>query len=337
MLDVMTRVSLLDLIPLAEGQTPAAGLADARELVRAADRLGYHRYWVAEHHNTRAIASTSPAVTLAWLGNGTERIRLGSGGVMLPNHAPLVVAEQFALLEAMYPGRIDLGLGRAPGTDPITAAALRRDTSHEAVNRYPADVLEIMALLGERRPQVEAERMQRLRAAAEVPHTPEFWLLGSSLYSAELAGVLGLPYAYAHHFAMSGDALAAAAHYRRHFTPSPTLDAPQFMISASVLVADTHQEALRLDVPQRVSRYQLIAGKLDKMLSPEDAAEFAGKVEGHDLWRRARGNQYVGTADVVRRGLERLVDQTEADELMLSINAHGVSTRIATAEALAPR
>lgn len=332
----MTRISLLDLIPLTQDQTPHDALRDARELVRAADRLGYHRYWVAEHHNTRAIASTSPAVTLAWLGADTERIRLGSGGVMLPNHAPFVVAEQFALLEAMYPDRIDLGLGRAPGTDPVTAAALRRDTSQEAVQRYPSDVAEIMHYLDPANSTVAANPRHQLHAAAEVPHAPEFWLLGSSLYSAELAGLMGLPYSYANHFNMGGDALTAANHYRRHFRPSARLDKPQFMISASVVVAGTEEEAQRLNMTQRVSRFQLLTGKLDKLLSPEEAAEFAKQVENTDIWQRSKGNQYVGTAETVRSGLEELVERTSADELLLAVNAYSLVNRLETVSALAP-
>ena len=333
----MTLVSVLDLIPLTTSQTTADALGDAREFARAADRLGYHRYWVAEHHNTDAIASTSPPVVLAALGAATERIRLGSGGVMLPNHAPFVVAEQFALLEAMYPGRIDLGLGRAPGTDPITAAALRRDPSPQAVHDYPRDVVEILGLLGGMRPGHDPEHFRRLRAAATIAHTPEVWLLGSSLYSAELAGVLGLPYAYANHFAMHGDPVAAFEHYRRHFEPSVTLEAPRTMVSASVLVAETHAEALRLDVPQRVQRYELMAGKLGKRRSPEEAAAFAESVESTELWQRSSGHQYAGTAEVVRRGLDTLVERTGVDELMITTGAHALADRIRTLEALAPQ
>lgn len=332
----MTLVSVLDLIPLTTEQTTADALADAREFARAADRLGYHRYWVAEHHNTDAIASTSPPVALAALGAATERIRLGSGGVMLPNHAPFVVAEQFALLEGMFPDRIDLGLGRAPGTDPITAAALRRDTSHQTVHDYPRDVLEILGLLDERRRDQDPEHFRRLRAAANVAHAPEVWLLGSSLYSAELAGVLGLPYSYANHFAMHGDPAAAFDHYRRHFEPSATLDAPRTMVSASVLVAESHADALRLDVPQRVQRYELMAGRIGKRRSPEEAAKFADSVVNTDLWMRATGSQYCGTADVVARGLDRLVERTRADELMLTTGAYDLADRISTLEALAP-
>ena len=332
----MTLVSVLDLIPLTTGQTTTEALSDAREFAQAAERLGYHRYWVAEHHNTDAIASSSPPVTLAWIGAATERIRLGSGGVMLPNHAPYVVAEQFALLEGMFPDRIDLGLGRAPGTDPITASALRRDPSQKAVHNYPQDVLEILGHLGGMRANHDPEYFRRLRAAADVAHTPQVWLLGSSLYSAELAGALGLPYAYANHFAMHGDPASAFAHYRRHFEPSATLDAPHTMVSASVLVADTHEEAVRLDVPARVQRYELMAGRIGQRRSPEAAAEFAATKVNQDLWERASGHQYSGTVDVVRRGLEHLVERTGADELLLTTSAYALADRIRTLTDLAP-
>ncbi|RRJ86622.1 LLM class flavin-dependent oxidoreductase [Gulosibacter macacae] len=332
----MTLLSVLDLIPLASGQSTHDALGASRELAQAADRLGYHRLWLAEHHNTEAIASTSPPVALAWLGAATERIRLGSGGVMLPNHAPYVVAEQFALLEGMFPGRVDLGLGRAPGTDPITAQALRRDPTHQAVHDYPRNVLEILGYLGDVRDQHDPEYLRRIRAAADIAHLPEVWLLGSSMYSAELAGALGMRYAFANHFAMGTDPVAVFEHYRRSFEPSPTLDAPYAMVSAGALVGETHEDALRLDLPQRVWRYELVAGKIGPVKSPAEAAAFAQQVGESDIWRRARGHEFVGTAEVVRTGLERLVERTGADELMLSVSAHDVADRIATLEALAP-
>ncbi|NLT26582.1 MAG: LLM class flavin-dependent oxidoreductase [Microbacteriaceae bacterium] len=333
----MTLRSVLDMIPLATGQDVPGALDDSKAFVAAADRLGYHRYWVAEHHNTEAIVSTSPPVALAWLGAGTERIRLGSGGVMLPNHAPFVVAEQFALLEGMFPDRVDLGLGRAPGTDPITAAALRRDPSHQAVHEYPQHVLEILGLLGDvREGHHDPETLRRLRAAAEVAHLPEVWLLGSSLYSAELAGVLGLRYAYANHFGMAGDPAAAFDVYRREFRPSPTVAEPWTLVSASVLVADSYAEAQRLDVVARVQRYQLMSNRLGRVVSPEEAARIAEQAGGTELWQRARGHQHVGERDVVEAGLAALVDRTGADELMLATTAHSLDVRLRTLEALAP-
>ncbi|WP_282851700.1 LLM class flavin-dependent oxidoreductase [Gulosibacter sediminis] len=323
----MTVFSVLDLIPLNATQTPKEALADSHALVQRADALGYGRYWVAEHHNSGAIASTAPAVALAYLGTGTERIRLGSGGVMLPNHSPLVIAEQFALLEAMYPGRIDVGLGRAPGTDPITARALRRDMSRETVDRYPSDVLELAGYLGDVHEQVDPELFKKLRAAAEVPNTPEIWLLGSSLYSAELAGVLGMAYSYANHFAMNGNPVQALDHYRENFRPSAALAEPKAMVSASVLVADSIEEGRRLDLPTRVFKYQLFAGEIGPTLTPEDAKTFSERVVNGDLWKRAAGSQHVGPADLVADGLKRLVQVTGADELIMQPNGYDFATR----------
>ncbi|WP_404811349.1 LLM class flavin-dependent oxidoreductase [Gulosibacter chungangensis] len=326
----MTKFSVLDLIPVNDSQKVADALQSSKALVEAADRLGYHRYWVAEHHNTEAIASTSPAVSLAYLGSATERIRLGSGGVMLPNHSPLVIAEQFALLEGMYPDRIDVGLGRAPGTDPITARALRRDMSRETVERYPADVLELAGYLGDVRPQVDAEMFRKLRAAADVPHRPEIWLLGSSLYSAELAGVLGMPFSYANHFAMGQNAVQAVNHYRAHFEPSATLAQPRAMVSATMLVADTIEDAQALDLPTRVGRYQLMAGKMGRTMSPEAAKEFSERVVNSELWNRATGSQFVGPVQLVANSIRQLHDQTGAEEIMLQPNGYDVATRIHT-------
>lgn len=326
----MTKFSVLDLIPVNDSQKVADALQSAKALIEEADRLGYHRYWVAEHHNTEAIASTSPAVSLAYLGSATQRIRLGSGGVMLPNHSPLVIAEQFALLEGMYPDRIDVGLGRAPGTDPITARALRRDMSRETVERYPADVLELAGYLGDVRPQVDAEMFKKLRAAADVEHSPEIWLLGSSLYSAELAGVLGMRFSYANHFAMGQNAVQALNHYRAHFEPSASLAEPCAMVSATMLVADSIEDARALDLPTRVGRYQLMAGKMGRTMSPEDAKDFSEKVVNSELWNRATGSQFVGPVQLVANSIRQLRDQTQADEIMLQPNGYDVATRIHT-------
>jgi luciferase family oxidoreductase group 1 len=290
---------------------------------------------VAEHHNSGAIASTSPAVALAHLGEGTSRIRLGSGGVMLPNHSPLVIAEQFALLEGMYPGRVDIGLGRAPGTDPITARALRRDMSRETVDRYPSDVLELAGYLGDVHEEIDAELFTKLRAAADVANVPDIWLLGSSLYSAELAGMLGMAYSYANHFAMNGNAVEALDHYREHFRPSARLSEPKAMVSASVLVADSLDEARRLDLPTRVFKYQLFAGNIGPTMSPDDAATFSQRVVNADIWHRASGSQYVGPADLVADGLRRLVQVTGADELIVQPNGYDLPTRQRSVDDLA--
>ncbi|MFD2675018.1 LLM class flavin-dependent oxidoreductase [Gulosibacter bifidus] len=337
----MTNVSVLDLIMLRRGESVATGLQHSHQLVQAADRLGYTRYWVAEHHNSEAIASTSPATTLAYLGQGTERIRLGSGGVMLPNHTPLVVAEQFALLSHMYPGRIDLGLGRAPGTDPVTVAAVRGRPLTEgrlpdAVARYPQDVLEIAGYFGDVRPQADRERFRQVRAAADLPHPPQLWLLGSSNYSAALAGELGLPFAYANHFAFGSNPRQAFAAYRDGFVPSAVCPEPLAMISASVLIADSVDAATRLDLPSRVFRYQLMSGTPRAMLTPDEAQEFADNIVNPQLWFRATGSQYLGSAEQVRDRLHDLVTQTGADELIVTLGGSDLATRMHTLTELAP-
>jgi luciferase family oxidoreductase group 1 len=236
-------VGILDTSPVAVGRTSRDALLATTQLAQAADELGYARFWVAEHHAMPAVASTSPGVLIAHLAAATRRIRVGSGGVMLPNHPALVVAEQFAMLEALHPGRIDLGIGRAPGADPATAAALRRTVEGLGAEDFPAELLDVLALLGQtpggRAPSVRA---RRLLATPGQASTPQAWLLGSSLFSAQLAGELGLPYSYAHHFSTghTGEAVAA---YRSAFRPSAVLEAPYVMVSSSVIIADTAERA----------------------------------------------------------------------------------------------
>src|SRR4029079_17755911 len=266
-------LSVLDLAPVGRGSTPAEALRNSIELVQEVERLGYRRHWVAEHHNMPGIASSSPPVLLAHLASVTSTIRLGSGGVMLPNHSALTVAEQFGMLEALHPGRIDLGIGRAPGADPLTAAALRRTVDGLGADDFPAEVVDVLALLGQdlggRAPSLRASRLSATPVATS---SPQVWLLGSSTFSAELAGSLGLPFSYAHHF-NTGHTLQAADAYRRAFRPSPVLDAPRLMVSASVLVADSDEEAAYLSGPSRVMALSLRTGRpLGPIVSPEDAA-----------------------------------------------------------------
>ncbi len=326
---------MLDLIPVAEGQSSADAIAASRRLVQRADELGYHRYWVAEHHNTQLVASTTPPVLLAALGAGTRRIRLGSGGVMLPNHAPFVVAEQFAALESLYPGRIDLGLGRAPGTDPFTAAALRRDVSRERVDEFPNDVLELMGFLGDVRDEHDRDVLARLRVTPDAATHPQIWLLGSSLYGAELAAAYGLPYTFAHHFAMHADPKAAADHYREHFVPSPVLSEPYFMVSVSAIAAETADEATRLALPSRAAMHQIRFGRPTRVLSPEGAAAYANRIQDRSLYDATTGTQLVGTATTVAEGIDRLIERTGADEVILAATTHDVEVRLRTIEALA--
>ncbi|HEX6317768.1 MAG TPA: LLM class flavin-dependent oxidoreductase, partial [Burkholderiales bacterium] len=231
-----TPLSILDLAPIVEGGDAADALRRSLDLARHAERWGYRRYWVAEHHNMKGIASAATSVVIGHLAGGTSKIRVGAGGIMLPNHSPLVIAEQFGTLEALYPGRIDLGLGRAPGTDPVTARALRRGTGADT---FPQDVLELMAYF--RRPEPGQAVQAVPGAGLDVP----VWILGSSLFGAQLAAALGLPYAFASHFAPA-QMMDAVEVYRRSFRPSERLERPYVMLGVNVFAADTEEEARRL-------------------------------------------------------------------------------------------
>src|SRR5689334_23210845 len=250
--DAIVRLSVLDLIPVRTDQTTGAALAATVQLAQAADRLGFTRYWVAEHHNMPSVGATSPPVVLAYLAAQTSQLRLGSGGVMLPNHAPLAVAEQFALLEAAHPGRIDLGIGRAPGSDPVTSMALRGaagrdDRDIEAFPEYLDDVVALMSARGVRVP-LPRDLMREnyvLKATPSAVTEPKLWLLGSSMYSAHLAAAKGLPYVFAHHFSGQGTAEALEV-YRSEFRPSDLAPEPLTFLTVNAVVAETHDEAMAL-------------------------------------------------------------------------------------------
>src|SRR4051794_19949806 len=249
----LPALSVLDLVPVRSGQATADALASTLSLARVADRLGYQRYWLAEHHNMPAVAATNPPVLIALVAGATDRIRVGSGGVMLPNHAPLVVAEQFALLEAAFPGRIDLGIGRAPGSDPVTSYALRHGAggvSDEAVNRFPEYVDNVLAMMEPAGVGLSIQgRTYPLKATPGARSVPTIWLLGSSDYSARLAAEKGMPYVFAHHFSGSGTAEALEL-YRSTFRPSPELLEPRTFLTVNAVVAETEEEAARLALPQ---------------------------------------------------------------------------------------
>lgn len=326
---------MLDLASVGVGRSSAQALAASTRLVQAADRLGYARYWVAEHHNMPAVASTNPPVLMAHLAAATERIKLGSGGVMLPNHAPLVVAEQFALLEALHPGRIDLGIGRAPGTDGLTAQALRRHTDAMSIEDFPLHVMETMAMLGDVRPELMEAAGPRasLAATPNAESYPEIWLLGSSGYSAQMAGMLGLRYSYAHHFAP--DALAAVELYRRSFQPSAVLAEPHVMIATSALIAESQERAEFLAGPSRVQALALRTGMLGPIVTPEQAAERVLSEAELAAMKNLPAIKTVGTAETVIPELRALVAETGADELMVTGYTYEVEDRINTLEALA--
>ncbi len=314
-------LSVLDLAMVPEGRTSGDALADTAALAARAERLGYTRIWVAEHHNMATVASTSPPVLMAHLAAATTTIKVGSGGVMLPNHAPLAVAEQFALLEALHPGRIDLGIGRAPGTDRATAVALRRTDGHRDEEDFPRNLIDLMGLLGD--PRTEHGLWERFRATPEARTFPSVILLGSSGFSAQLAGVLGLPFAFAHHFDMGGTTEAVSI-YREYFEPSDQLDRPYVIVTASVIAADSGAEADRLAAPARLRRFGLRSGRLLPLLPPEEAA-------AHPQYEAARAmgsTAILGDGPTAAAGLADLTVRTGADELMIHTATHGLDERL---------
>jgi luciferase family oxidoreductase group 1 len=317
----MVPLSVLDLATVATGSTPAQALRETLAVAVEVERLGYHRLWVAEHHGMPAVASSAPAVLIAHLADATTTLRVGSGGVMLPNHAPLVVAEQFGTLEALHPGRIDLGLGRAPGTDQVTVRALRRSPEMQA-DTFPDDVVELINYLlpGDGPPGHPAANPGR-------GYLPEVWLLGSSLFSAQLAGILGLPFSFAYHFAprLLDDALRT---YRSHFRPSVLHDEPRAMVAVSVICAPSETEALWLSGSTALSILQLRSGRLGPLPSPEEAAAYSFSDAERAIVDEAMSTHLIGGPDAVTDGLRRLQERTGADELMLSTRSHSYEARV---------
>jgi luciferase family oxidoreductase group 1 len=322
----MPPFSVLDLAPVPQGFTPADALRNTLDLAQHAERWGYNRYWLAEHHNMVGIASAATSVAIGYVAGGTKTIRVGAGGVMLPNHSPLVIAEQFGTLEALYPGRIDLGLGRAPGTDQHTLRALRRDPS--SADTFPQDVLELQALLG---PLQEGQAIQAVPGTdSNVP----LWILGSSLFGAQLAAMLGLPYAFASHFAPN--ALMQALHvYRERFQPSKQLDRPYAMVGVNVIAADTDEEARYLFTSAQQSFTNLFRGARGKLQPPIDDIERywtpAEKAQASNMLACS----FVGSAETLRRGLEDFIAQTKADEVMVAAAIYDHAKRLRSYEILA--
>lgn len=321
-------LSVLDLSVLNDGQSSGEALQTTAALAQAADRLGYTRFWVAEHHNMPSVACTSPTVLMAHLAAITHSIRIGSGGVMLPNHAPLVVAEQFALLESLHPGRIDVGIGRAPGTDPRTAAALRRSPDLLGADTFPRDFLDLMGLLGD--PRTEHGLWQQFRATPAATSAPAVFLLGSSDYSAQFAAQLGLPFGFAHHFDMGGT-LHAAELYRTLFQPSHLLAEPYLIITANVLAADTREEADWHAAPGRLTALGRRTGRFIRLPSPQDASVHPDLPEAN----RLPTSRVVGAIETVVPELRNLVERTGADELMVTSVAYDLSARVRSIELLA--
>ncbi|MFD4674438.1 LLM class flavin-dependent oxidoreductase [Lentzea sp. NPDC058450] len=317
-------LSVLDLAPITSGSSATTALRHARELAQHAERLGYQRIWYAEHHNMPGIASSAPAVLIGHVADATETIRVGSGGVMLPNHPPLVVAEQFGLLEALHPGRIDLGIGRAPGTDQKTARALRRTEAGLSAENFPQELTELIQYF---------EGTAELNAVPAAGNKPPIWLLGSSGYSAQAAGLLGLPFAFAHHFSAQ-NTLPALALYRRHFRPSEVLDKPYAMVCASVVVADTDEQARYIAGPGALSFVKLRQGRPEPLATPQEAADYPYTEIDRLVVEDRMANQIIGSPSTVRSGLDELLESTAADELMVTAIVHGHDDRLRSFELL---
>ena len=322
----MTALSILDLAPVPAGASAGDALRRARDLARHAEALGYNRYWMAEHHNMVGIASAATSVALCYVAEGTTRIRIGAGGVMLPNHSPLVIAEQFGTLEALFPGRVDLGLGRAPGTDGYTWRAMRRDPGSS--DRFPQDVMELQALLG------PVQDGQHVRAVPGMDSNVPLWILGSSTFGAQLAAALGLPYAFASHFA-PGSLLPALRAYRENFRPSAQLARPYAMVGCNVFAADTDAEARRLFTTQQQAFTNMLRNTRGKLLPPID--DIDSYWEPHEKAQASSmlARSFVGSADTVGAGLERFIAETGADELMVASSIFDQSARIHSYSVLA--
>ncbi|MGL4291129.1 MAG: LLM class flavin-dependent oxidoreductase [Phreatobacter sp.] len=322
----MAELSVLDLAPVVQGATPGDALRNSLDLARHVERLGYKRFWLAEHHNMVGIASAATAVAIGYVAGGTSTIRVGSGGIMLPNHAPMVIAEQFGTLEELYPGRIDLGMGRAPGTDQRTLRALRVDPM-EADN-FPQDVLEVQAFLAPAQPG------QAIQAVPGAGTNVPIWILGSSLFGAQLAAMLGLPYAFASHFAP--DALMQALEvYRAKFAASEQLDKPYTMAGINVIAAETDAEARRLFTSSQQQRANMFRGTRGQLAPPIDDIETYWTPSEKIQAERTLTYSFVGSAETVRRGLAHFIANTGVDELMVVAAIYDHKARLRSYEILA--
>ncbi|HLK87123.1 MAG TPA: LLM class flavin-dependent oxidoreductase [Candidatus Binataceae bacterium] len=330
------KLSIIDQSPVPAGATPAQALQNSIELARLADRLGYERYWIAEHHAISALASPAPEILMTRIAAETSAIRVGSGGVMLPHYSSLKVAEVFRMLHALYPGRIDLGVGRAPGGTPLDSFALQRYRGARlSSDDFPDQLLELIAFL--RRDFPSQHPFSRLTVSPDMPGAPEIWLLGSSLWSAAAAARLGLPYAFAH-FIDPNPTRAALEHYLAHFTPSAALAAPRVMIAPGAVCADTQEEAERLLSSARLFRRRIRQGDVRPIPSPEEAlAELGGSGGGPAIDERLGDwpRYFVGTAERVRDQLIDMAGVLHADELMIVTVVHDHRARMRSYELLA--
>ncbi len=326
-MSAMIPLSILDLSPVPEGSDAGQALRNSADLARHAEALGYHRYWMAEHHNMPGIASAATAVALAHVAAGTQTIRIGAGGIMLPNHAPLMVAEQFGTLAALHPGRVDLGLGRAPGSDQVAARAMRRNLGGD-VDDFPRDVMELMRYF---EPAAPGQALQAVPGAGlDVP----VWILGSSTYGAQLAAALGLPYAFASHFA-PGQLREAMAVYRERFRPSARLAAPHVMLGVNIFAAETDAEARRLFSSLQQAFLNLRRGRPGKLPPPVDDMDAKLDPHGRAMLENSLACSVVGGPETVRRGLAEFIAATGADELMVTAQIHDHAARKRSFEILA--
>lgn len=325
-MQVMTipPLSLLDLCSIVEGGGAGEALRASRRLAGHAERLGYRRFWMAEHHNSGGVASAATAVALAFVAEGTSTIRIGSGGVMLPNWAPLQVAEQFGTLAALHPGRVDLGVGRAPGTDALTARALRRTLGAE-VDRFPNDVVELIGYFGPPHPD------QRVRAIPGEGEEVPVWMLGSSTYGAQLAAMLGLPFAFASHFGQQQMPAAIAA-YRGQFRPSRFLDKPYLMLGLSVIAADTDAEAELIATSQHEGFIELFTGNPGKLPPPDAGLERRLTAERLPILRDLQSRTVVGSQDTVRAQMADFAARTAADEIIVTAQIYDEAARMRSFE-----
>jgi luciferase family oxidoreductase group 1 len=328
-------LSVLDLCPVPTGESAGEALRRSIDLARQAERWGLRRFWVAEHHNLPGIASSAPVVLAGQIAAATSAIRVGSGGVMLPNHAPLTVAEQFGTLEALHPGRIDLGIGRAPGTDRATARALRRSAEGLPAADFPAQLAELRGYFTGPPAQDGTDGSDgQIRAIAAEGNSPAVWLLGSTGYSAEIAARLGLPFAFAHHFS-AANARPALALYRRAFQPSGQLAEPQALISVFALCADDDEKARWLHGPARLSALRQRSGHPATVPSPQEAAARRYSAAEQDVIAEATSGHVVGDPATVGGQLRRIIDDTGADELMVTTTTFAHADRLASYELLA--
>jgi luciferase family oxidoreductase group 1 len=328
----MIPLSVLDLSPVVAGSSGAVSLRNSLDLARLADRLGYTRYWVAEHHNLPSVASSAPEIMIGQIAAATERIRVGSGGVMLPNHAPLMVAERFKVLEALFPGRIDLGIGRAPGTDQVTSYLLRRRQDQAGGDDFLERFQEL--LLFESRGFPEGHPFHAVYAMPKDVALPPIWLLGSSDYSAQLAAAVGAGFAFAHHFS-DHDGVAAMRYYRDHFRPSATLARPHAILGCAVVCADSDAEAERLATTLDLNWVRRARGEYLPLASPEDAQRYPYSPIDLERLRRRRARLFVGAPDTVMAQLAPMIESTEADELMVTTMIYDHAARRHSYELLA--